>query len=440
MARYTVTPWRHPSDLLTVRSQLYPSTPDDIDRTSQRHAVNRITAWKLRGNLPHAIDSTALLTDAQLHHHHQQTTPTDSNANSDFSLRAVYSAAFTRFVTGFCDIGRAREGRLGMEQSSMVAIARQIGMPLDFVALRHEATHEELPPLHRLVRATRQALGWLWEVYWCRLEDVGARKEDGGGVGLEEGMVEGRRMFKNFRAMRREAFRAGQHLSSKHLAEVAGVADECAQLDGHAQATAKALAAVLVGDELIMPSNRVLGQSIHGAFVMWDILLRELSNRLTAFPAALVDALLLGLVEKDSLNDSQQPASEAMYLWLDHLLAGIDNGTGVLPGDMVQPLHIQAIRTCCLHSGYWTQRLGKQLVDSDPGLQEDWHELFEASIVHTDVEMADDHDVAIPGAVADPSSSDALPQPLTNREHAASASVGWRRAAFSPSAPIGIVA
>ena len=100
-------------------------------------------AWKLRSNLPHAVESTALLVDAILHH--------DLTHNSIFSIRAVYSAAFTRFVTGFCDIGRNRERTL--EPSSMLEIAKQIGMPVEFVALRHEATHEELPSVQRLVAA-----------------------------------------------------------------------------------------------------------------------------------------------------------------------------------------------------------------------------------------------------------------------------------------------
>lgn len=160
MSRFTVTPWRTPADLHAVRHQLYRLDADGQDR--RRTAVDRVLAWKLRGgNLPHAVESTALLVDAALH---------QAADVSGHSVRAVYTAAFTRFVTGFCDIGRARERML--EPSSMLQIARQIGMPPDFVALRHEATHEELPGLKRLVAATEQALAWLWQVYWSRLDDV----------------------------------------------------------------------------------------------------------------------------------------------------------------------------------------------------------------------------------------------------------------------------
>lgn len=44
----------------------------------------------MRGGLPHAVESTALLTDAILHD--------DASENSIFSIRATYSAAFCRYV------------------------------------------------------------------------------------------------------------------------------------------------------------------------------------------------------------------------------------------------------------------------------------------------------------------------------------------------------
>ena len=48
----------------------------------------KVGVWKLRGNLPHPVEATALLTDAILHD--------DAQKNSIFSIRATYSAAFCR--------------------------------------------------------------------------------------------------------------------------------------------------------------------------------------------------------------------------------------------------------------------------------------------------------------------------------------------------------
>ena len=200
-------------------------------------------AWKLRGNLPHAVESTALLVDAILHQ--------DTN-NSTFSIRAVYSAAFCRFVTGFCDIGRHKERTL--EPSSMLEIAKQIDMPVHFVALRHEATHEELPGIQRLVKATQDALNWLWTVYWSRLEEP----EDPGSIkaALPVFKSEVVTVLRNFRRSRRDALRMNVQESPEQLEESASTCDACIGLCDGQQPKIEALAEVLVEQRLILPSIR----------------------------------------------------------------------------------------------------------------------------------------------------------------------------------------
>lgn len=238
MSRYTITPWRTQSDLLAVREQLYTlsSGPDN-----RRSAVERIMAWKLRGNLPHAVESTALLVDAILHH--------DLSVNSIFSVRAVYAAAFTRFVTGFCDIGRNRERAL--EPSSMLEIARQIDMPDEFVALRHEATHEELPSVQRLVAVCGQALEWLWRVYWSRLVEESVVEI--APVDLGTVREEGRRVLKEFRSARKQTLK-GKGGSAQGL--VQKTASECEALCRGQEDAVVALTGVLLGDKMLYPSDR----------------------------------------------------------------------------------------------------------------------------------------------------------------------------------------
>ena len=242
MAKYTITPWRSQKDLLHVRQQLYRLGENEEDH--RRHAVDRVMAWKMRGNLPHAVESTALLIDAVLHY--------AIPGNSTFSVRAVYSAAFCRFVTGFCDIGRHRERSL--EPSSMLDIAKSIDMPLEFVALRHEATHEELPGAHRLITATQQALDWLWKVYWSRLEepeDVEATK-----AALPALKSEAAGLLRTFRKSRRDALRINMQSSPEQLDEVAAISTTCATLCAESELRQQALAEVLVQERLLLPSNR----------------------------------------------------------------------------------------------------------------------------------------------------------------------------------------
>nr|POF14098.1 pre-rrna-processing protein las1 [Quercus suber] len=231
-------------------------------------------AWKLRGNLPHAVESTALLVDAQLHHHQHHhhhsssSSPTTTTAdgaepapsNSIFSVRAVYSAAFCRFVTGFCDMGRARERTL--EPSSMLEMARQLGLPGEFVALRHEATHEELPGVGRLVEAVARALEWLWRVYWARLEEA-AESGEARAAGAERVRGEAGRVLREFRGARRAMLREMGGTRRKEVAREVQLEEQlratalgCRELVARSRVRVDALAEVLVQDKLLIPSKR----------------------------------------------------------------------------------------------------------------------------------------------------------------------------------------
>lgn len=83
---YVVTPWKRTSDLLKTRDDLY--TPEDSEDTRQL-GVDTVFMWESRGNLPHAILSTALLIGAQLH---------NKAGSSPQSVQATYGTAFARSV------------------------------------------------------------------------------------------------------------------------------------------------------------------------------------------------------------------------------------------------------------------------------------------------------------------------------------------------------
>jgi len=140
----------------------------------------------------------------------------------------------------------------------MLDIARQISMPEEFVALRHEATHEDLPSLGRLVRATEEGLKWLWKVYWSRLDEAGngEGRSGGGDVDVEAVKEAAGKSFRGFRSLRREAFRGKMLGSAKHLEDVKMVAREYGQLCARSKAATDAVAGVLVEDKILLPSNR----------------------------------------------------------------------------------------------------------------------------------------------------------------------------------------
>src|SRR4051794_37630725 len=189
------TPWRHTSELAMVRDWFYPSqatmdpysapTPD-----TRQTAVQHVQMWSFKDpKLPHAVIATANLTDALLHD-----TLDRPRLISDWALRSVYAMAFCRFVNGLVDRDIAKaaltanaptkvgtsggEGTTGNKEgvgaastksrgeTSMYAHAAAIGLPEQFVELRHRATHDDMPGLEVLRQAARRALEWLWERWW----------------------------------------------------------------------------------------------------------------------------------------------------------------------------------------------------------------------------------------------------------------------------------
>ncbi|KAE9372387.1 Las1-domain-containing protein [Stipitochalara longipes BDJ] len=164
MVQYVITPWRNGAELLQAREMLYPSEGEEVKPEERRHAVARVSVWMQRGNCPHLVESTAILTAAVLN---------DVSGNSTYCVRAAYAAAFGRFVTGLLDSHQDKRRKL-----SMYSIAKTIGLPATYVELRHQATHEELPSLSKLRTATQKALRWIWDYYWVHLTAESDREDD----------------------------------------------------------------------------------------------------------------------------------------------------------------------------------------------------------------------------------------------------------------------
>lgn len=429
MAKYIITPWRDHAALLEVRRELYKLNESSSDR--RRHAVDRVMAWKLRGNLPHAVESTALLIDAVLHH-------SSNSSNSIFSIRAVYSAAFCRFVTGFCDIGRHKERSL--EPVSMLDMARQIDMPAEFVQLRHEATHEELPNVQRLVRATDEALKWLWRVYWSRLGEPENSDEAAAKVaGLRD---QTRRVLKAFRSARRAKL-ARPYNPEALPSEVEETCNNLATICENAPWKLEIVSALIVDERLVIPAERQLESSMNGAFLMWDCLLSEFAKQQPFFLPLLVQSMLYPVNDSTGAHDA---VSEALCLWLNHLL--VDQAYAKARLRTKKNLPEFALRWCCLHPGHWSETLGASLLrDGVPELRENWMEVFEASKLQSedeDVKMALDEGADV--QKGDWNDGANVMKLATEGQGFVSATVrdnglrGWQQSLILPSTPIGVLA
>lgn len=386
MTRLTITPWRYASDLVQVRQQLYKLGAAD----ERQDAVDRVLAWRLRGNLPHAVESTALLVDAIIHH--------NNPGNSSFSVRAVYAAAFCRFVTGYCDIGRNKEKSL--ESSSMLEIARQIEMPLEFVALRHEATHEEYPSEARIVGACEQALQWLWKVYWSRLDTETYESPTKDAIKTIT-----RQLFKEHRtavkAYVKTPFisRSQSHTRAEDAGERVGRFLSQVHLSKEA---CDAVAGEVVDSKVLIPNGPPSDQDLTGAFFIWSDLLLVFSSQSPQLFLAIIDAML------STLNKAY--GTDAHRMWLLHLT------------QLVPSMAAHVLKHCVLHSSRQTLMLGQEILESVQITSKDqWSELLEASRT--------DHGQYRGRA------SEVLYSELRNEEPEGR----WHKMILEPSVPIGVI-
>lgn len=145
-------PWESWDEWCAVHQNIYSGSREKIDR-----ALSEIEIWRLRGRLPHAIESTACLTEALL------VDWSTLNSVTDVVPRQTLALAIARFVDGLADAGQH-----GTRAVSVGLVAARIGLPRRFVDLRHTTVHGRLPPLRTLATAAVEALGWIEQRYWAK--------------------------------------------------------------------------------------------------------------------------------------------------------------------------------------------------------------------------------------------------------------------------------
>ncbi|KAL4904763.1 Las1-like-domain-containing protein [Aspergillus multicolor] len=351
MAKVIFTPWKTPSDLLSVRSQFYP--PPGYEGPDLRaRACAVVSAWKLRGTLPHPIEATALLTDAILND--------DGARNSVFAIRATYAAAFCRFVTGLVD------SKLGARRS-MFSRAAELGLPASFVELRHEATHRELPSLVVLRQAVGRSLEWLWGFYWGSLSSslaagVGGGLSFGLGAGVEGvlrgaleeaeallgeksgkedgGNGDGDGPPRKKRRVQRELAGVAGRVVGVLKSEGEGESERPEQEQEQEQAQgdveipsenrpAKVLARLMLRDGVLVPSGRRLNDTtpLTNTITAWTPFIHLLTDGSPSFLGTLTESMAdalafpsLSITSKPDSDRKSDPTLEAIYTWLEHIL------------------------------------------------------------------------------------------------------------------------
>ncbi|KAH8148340.1 uncharacterized protein LAJ45_07441 [Morchella importuna] len=307
-----IVAWRTPADLLEVKAAFYPvSNGEDL----RPMALAKVRAWISRTRIPHAIEATALLTEATLH---------DTSSHSALNSRLAYSTAICRFVNGLIDPAQQAQFALPMH-----ILARNLNLPASFVEIRHAATHDMLPGLPVLRAVAARALAWLWDNYWVSVGVKWTSEVTGSG---EEAVLQSkaRMALKRWRQLRRDDPRKPLKRFDKtpEGRETYKIIKECAAIC-RGEEGKEALIEAFLEEKGLIPAGKKKAPLMNGAFHLWLPLLDSLDASVSGFSNMLLSAMLdifntnrplFTLLDGTNPDDTHPPEfMEAVLAWLKHL-------------------------------------------------------------------------------------------------------------------------
>ena len=164
-------PWQSWEEWQVVKDGLY--TPDSDPSFERRLvALDLVALWRSRGGgLPHSVEASATLAEVYLMDSVSSSGAATSTPGhsahggltrvSEMALRLQYTLVVIRCVNGLVD-----PGQQGVFAESVLTLAQRRGIPAWVVEIRHDGTHNQLPPLGVLRSAATHLLNWYYTHYW----------------------------------------------------------------------------------------------------------------------------------------------------------------------------------------------------------------------------------------------------------------------------------
>ncbi|KAL1797806.1 hypothetical protein ACET3X_004412 [Alternaria dauci] len=356
---FVVTAWRDRQELLQLRQDLY-----SPEASSREKAVNKVFAWRLRkpDGLPLLLDSTADIVDVVL-----QDTRGGLQHNA---LRLLYATAISRFITGIADT----QIDLTRDRPSWFPPGKSLQLPITLLEIRHRIVHRHLPSLAELKRAAADSLEWLWEWYWGQLDH--AFKTGGAVVATEEDEelgVESREAVREKLQSILKAFVKERKSEIKNRKKDDTKAAETALSTYNlrfapnatttpSSQTQRVLLELLVQGKMILPTDKKMGSTMSGAFIIWTPLLRAFCTSVVDF-TELVGHLtsFMNAPSRDMVHPEMDPVREGLHEWVLHLV--ISKEWAVLrqtaKGDVVE----LTLGHCFSHPTFWNLKLAEKLLE-----------------------------------------------------------------------------
>ncbi|PZD36241.1 Las1 domain containing protein [Pyrenophora tritici-repentis] len=244
------------------------------------------------------------------------------------------------FVTGLADT----QIELTRDRPSWFVPGKALQLPLALLETRHRIVHRHLPSLAELKRTAAESLEWLWEWYWSQLETAfsGANGE-GEAVEYEEIGVETTQVFKeklqgllkSYLKDRKAEIKSktvghdGFNAVSKAVSSYTTLCSTILNISGSSPPPQikNITLHTLLDPKTILPTDRKLGSSMSGAFLIWTPLLLAFcsSPDPTTTPATIPLPTLLAHMLKamdapSSRSPENDPVKEAWHDWVLHVL------------------------------------------------------------------------------------------------------------------------
>lgn len=190
-----------------------------------------------------------------------------------------------------------------------------------------------------------------------------------------------------------------------------------------------------------------------GAYVIWEDFLKltiveQKNDNLKSLAPILIKGLLEGISRPSEGRAEQDAEKESLYLWVKHVLEPVPLKPFFF-GLERQVLRKHVLMWCCMHPGYWSQRLGKDMLkgqyeqNEEMGFDYGWQEIFEASLIGGAGNVATALGPPSPGFFKDISwdrfgSESFRKCPALDSDDDAELG-NWVQKAIAPSTPIGVV-
>jgi ribosomal biogenesis protein LAS1 len=233
--------------------------------------------------------------------------------------------------------------------------------------------HRQLPSLATLKSAARQSLDWLWEWYWSQLDSAfkSPSTDLTSLLSHEEVKTELQAILKSYIRARKTEIKTSRKSSVSEAAQTALATYTTLLATSSPHPTHQILLDLLVSEKAILPSDKKLGSSMSGAFLVWTPLLLSicsaLSSTQTSFVEIVVERLTLFMNARGpfGVEVGEDPAKEGMHAWLLRVItSGEWLGTRAVAGRGNDTKFVEHILSLLfLTPSYWNLKTGENMLE-----------------------------------------------------------------------------